>query len=57
MGDVGQHPRHVGLAALREKFDATVAACRAIGIGQLFMPAVPPDQRGMDGVGCRGCKR
>jgi sugar phosphate isomerase/epimerase len=42
---------HVGLAALREKFDATVAACRAIGIGQLFMPAVPPEQRGMKGPG------
>jgi sugar phosphate isomerase/epimerase len=42
---------HVGLAALRERFDATVSACRTIGIGQLFMPAVPPDERGMDGAG------
>jgi len=42
---------HVGLAALRERFDATVDACRAIGIGQLFMPAVPAEQRGMDGAG------
>src|SRR5215471_6795740 len=42
---------HVGIAALRERFDATIAACRAIGIGQLFMPAVPPNERGMDGAG------
>jgi len=42
---------HVGIAALREKFDATAAACRAIGVEQLFMPAVPPEQRGMDGAG------
>jgi sugar phosphate isomerase/epimerase len=42
---------HVGMAALREKFDATVAACRTVGIGQLFMPAVPPGERGMDGAG------
>ena len=40
---------HVSLATLRENFDATVAACRTIGIEQLFMPAVPQDQRGMDG--------
>jgi sugar phosphate isomerase/epimerase len=42
---------HVGMAALRERFDATVAACRAIGIEQLFMPAVPPDERSKDGAG------
>jgi len=42
---------HVGLAALREKFDATVTACHTIGIGQLFMPAVPTEQRDMDGAG------
>ena len=42
---------HVGLAALRERFEATVDACGAIGIGQLFMPAVPPEQRGMDAAG------
>ena len=40
---------HVGIAALREKFDATVAACHTIGIRQLFMPAVPPDQRDSPG--------
>jgi sugar phosphate isomerase/epimerase len=42
---------HVGIAALRENFDATVAACRTIGIRQLFMPAVPHGQRRMDGPG------
>ena len=42
---------HVGIAALRDRFDATVAACRTIGVEQLFMPAVPPEQRGMDGAG------
>ncbi len=40
---------HVGIAALREKFDATVAAARRLGIGQIFMPAVPPEQRQSDG--------
>jgi sugar phosphate isomerase/epimerase len=42
---------HAGIAALRERFDATVAACRIIGVSQLFMPAVPPEQRGMDAAG------
>jgi sugar phosphate isomerase/epimerase len=36
---------HVGLAALRERPDAMVRACRILGFDQLFMPAVPPDQR------------
>jgi sugar phosphate isomerase/epimerase len=40
---------HVGITALRDRFDATIAACRAIGVRQLFMPAVPPEQRGMEG--------
>lgn len=38
---------HVSLAALRERPDAVVEACRTIGCDQLFMPAVPPDQRDM----------
>ena len=42
---------HVGIAALRERFDAIVAACRALGVGQLFMPAVPADERDMEGAG------
>src|ERR687892_2701379 len=42
---------HVGLAALRERPDALVEACRALGIDQLFMPAVPPDKRDMPADG------
>src|SRR5499427_10259013 len=36
---------HVSLAALRERPAAIVQACRILGFDQLFMPAVPPDQR------------
>lgn len=36
---------HVSMAALREKHDAIVAACRTIGIDQLFMPSVPHEER------------
>lgn len=36
---------HVGLAALRERFDAVMAACKTLGFTQLFMPSVPPDER------------
>ena len=42
---------HVGIAALRDRFEAVVAACRTLGVEQLFMPAVPPEARGMDGAG------
>src|ERR1700731_3499678 len=38
-------PSHVSLAALRERPDVVVRACRTLGFDQLFMPAVPPDQR------------
>jgi sugar phosphate isomerase/epimerase len=44
---------HVSLAALRERPDAVVEACRTIGIDQLFMPAVQPDQRAMAADGWR----
>jgi sugar phosphate isomerase/epimerase len=44
---------HVGLAALRDRLEAVVAACRTLGCDQLFMPAVPPDQRAMDAAGWR----
>jgi sugar phosphate isomerase/epimerase len=44
---------HVSLAALRERPDAVVEACRTLGIAQLFMPAVPPDQRDMAADGWR----
>jgi sugar phosphate isomerase/epimerase len=36
---------HVGMAALRERFDVVMAACKTLGFTQLFMPAVPPDER------------
>src|SRR5262245_6006766 len=36
---------HVGMAALRERFDAVIAACKTLGFAQLFMPAVPPGER------------
>jgi sugar phosphate isomerase/epimerase len=44
---------HVGLAALRERPDAVIAACRALGLVQLFMPSVPAEQRDMDASGWR----
>ena len=44
---------HVSLDALRENFDATAAACRTLGFTQLFMPAVPREQRDMDAAGWR----
>jgi sugar phosphate isomerase/epimerase len=48
---------HVGLAALRERPDSVVAACKLIGFNQLFMPAVPPEQRDMDATGWRSLGR
>lgn len=36
---------HVSMAALRERFDTIMAACETLGFTQLFMPAVPPDER------------
>lgn len=44
---------HVGLAALRERPEAVIEACRTLGCGQLFMPAVPPEQRAMAADGWR----
>jgi sugar phosphate isomerase/epimerase len=44
---------HVSLAALREKPDAIAEACRVLGFSDLFMPAVPPDQRDMAAEGWR----
>jgi len=48
---------HVSLAALREKPDAVVEACRTIGFKDLYMPAVPPEQRDMDADGWRSLGR
>lgn len=36
---------HVGMAALRERFDVIMQACKTLGFTQLFMPSVPPDER------------
>ena len=36
---------HVSLVALRERPEAMVRGCRILGFDQLFMPAVPPEQR------------
>lgn len=36
---------HVGITALRERFDAVMTACAALGITQLFMPSVPVEER------------
>ena len=36
---------HVSMAALRDRFDAVMQACRLLQFKQLFMPAVPPDER------------
>jgi sugar phosphate isomerase/epimerase len=36
---------HVGMAALRERFDAVMSACKTLALTQLFMPSVPPDER------------
>ena len=48
---------HVALAALRERPDAVVEASRTLGTSQLFMPAVPPDQRAMPAEGWRALGR
>ncbi len=44
---------HVGLAQLREKPEAIMAACETLGITEIYMPAVPPDDRDMDAAGWR----
>jgi sugar phosphate isomerase/epimerase len=48
---------HVGLAALRERPEALIDACRTLGIEQLFMPAVPLEQRAMAADGWRALGR
>lgn len=44
---------HVGLAQLRAKPEAIIDACETLGITELYMPAVPPDDRDMDAAGWR----
>jgi sugar phosphate isomerase/epimerase len=41
---------HVSLQALRDRFDSIMAACKRLGFTQLFMPAVPLDERNNDGA-------
>lgn len=41
---------HVSIAALRERFDPVMDACRTIGITQLFMPSVPLEERDSGGA-------
>lgn len=48
---------HVSLAALRERPDAVAEACRTLGFTQLFMPAVPPEQRDMAADGWQALGR
>jgi sugar phosphate isomerase/epimerase len=42
---LGVSSSHVGIAALRDRFGAVMAACKTLGFTQLFMPAVPPEER------------
>jgi sugar phosphate isomerase/epimerase len=48
---------HVSLAALRERPDTVMDACHTLGFTDLFLPAVPPDQRQMEGAGWRALGR
>ncbi len=36
---------HVSMAALRDRFDLIMQACKTLGFTQLFMPSVPPEER------------
>ena len=36
---------HVSLAALRERFEAIIEACKMLGFTELYMPIVPREQR------------
>jgi sugar phosphate isomerase/epimerase len=46
--DLKASSSHVGLAALRERPDAVLRACQTLGLDQLFMPAVPSEERKSD---------
>jgi sugar phosphate isomerase/epimerase len=48
---------HVGLEALRERLDVVLRACRILGFDQLFMPAVPSEQRQSDATFWRALGR
>ncbi|MEM7045483.1 MAG: sugar phosphate isomerase/epimerase, partial [Pseudomonadota bacterium] len=44
---------HASLAQLREQPEAIMDACEELGIDELYMPAVPPEDRDMDAAGWR----
>ena len=44
---------HIALDQLRDRPDAMQAAAASLGITDLFMPAVPPEERDMDAAGWR----
>jgi sugar phosphate isomerase/epimerase len=48
---------HVNLATLRERPDIVIQACRLLGMDQLFMPAVPPEDRQSDAAYWRSLGR
>ncbi|MBV9130021.1 MAG: sugar phosphate isomerase/epimerase [Verrucomicrobia bacterium] len=48
---------HVSLAALRERLDVVVEACRILGFDQLFMPSVSPAKRHGDAAFWRALGR
>jgi sugar phosphate isomerase/epimerase len=44
---------HIGMADLRARPDWVAEQAKVVGIEQLYMPAVPPDERQMDDAGWR----
>jgi sugar phosphate isomerase/epimerase len=48
---------HVSLAALEERPEAIISACKRLGFEQLFLASVPPVERGMDAAGWRALGR
>ena len=48
---------HVSLAALRERPEVVIRACRTLGMEQLFMPAVPLEHRDSDAAFWRALGR
>lgn len=55
LGEYGLKPSssHVGMDQLRDSPDAMLEACSLLGLNELYMPAVPGEQRNMDGAGWR----
>lgn len=48
---------HVSLAALRDRPQAIIDACKLLGFQHLFMPSVPPEQRDADAAFWRSLGR